>query len=79
MLRKFEKNLAERGIRLTIDSDALDYLLSQGYDSEYGARPLRRVIEQYVEDAVAEGLISGRIRDNSAVYVKLVNGQIVVE
>ncbi len=79
MLTKFEKTLAERGIKLEISPDAFEYLLSQGYDSEYGARPLRRVIEQNVEDAVAEGIISGKIRNDSVVRVMLSGGRIVLE
>ncbi len=79
MIRKFEKTLLERGMSLDIAPDAFDFLLSQGYDSEYGARPLRRVIEQYLEDAVAEGLISGRLANRTVIRVSLVQGKIVID
>lgn len=78
LLDKFEKNLMERGIELEISPEALDYVVTKGYDAEYGARPLRRVIEQTIEDKIAEGIISGRIRDNSLVRVDLEGGEIVV-
>ena len=78
LLDKFEKNLMERGIELEISPEALDYVVTKGYDAEYGARPLRRVIEQTIEDKIAEGIISGRIRDNSLVRVDLDGGEIVV-
>lgn len=78
LLDKFEKNLMERGIELEITPEALDYVVTKGYDAEYGARPLRRVIEQTIEDKIAEGIISGRIRDNSLVRVDLEGGEIVV-
>ena len=45
------------------------YIVRQGYDPEYGARPLRRVIEQKLEDNIAEGVIDGSISDNSVVVV----------
>ncbi len=78
LLDKFEKNLMERGIELEISPEALDYVVTKGYDAEYGARPLRRVIEQTIEDKIAEGIISGRIRDNSLVRVDLEGGEIVI-
>ena len=47
----------------------MDYIVKQGYDVEYGARPLRRVIEQKIEDNVAEGIIDRSIEDNGKVVV----------
>ena len=79
MLDKFEKTLSERGITLDITPKALDYIVDKGYDIEYGARPLRRVIEQNIEDNIAEGLISGKIRENSTVHVDIENGQIKIK
>ncbi len=78
MLDKFEKNLSEKGIRIEIRPSALDYSVEKGYDIEYGARPLRRVIEQNIEDNIAEGIISGKISPSSTVTVDCVNGEIVV-
>ena len=67
MLDKFDKTLSERGITLEISPRALDYIVDAGYDAEFGARPLRRVIEQQVEDPIAEGIISGRIESGQTV------------
>ena len=67
MLDKFDKTLSERGITLEISPRALDYIVDAGYDAEFGARPLRRVIEQQVEDPIAEGIISGRISSGQTV------------
>ena len=78
LIRKFEKSLKERNIKLTVTDNAMDYIGEKGYDIEYGARPLRRVIEQEVEDKVAEGIIAGRVVDNSSVVVDYVEGSIVV-
>lgn len=78
MLKKLEKTLAERGIRLVLTENAMEFIVTRGYDPEYGARPLRRVIEQYIEDNVAEALLSGSVRENSTVTVDVVDGQVRV-
>ncbi len=69
LIRKFEKTLSERNIKLNISDAAMDYIVKEGYDVEYGARPLRRVIEQKIEDNIAEGIIDRSITDNSTVNV----------
>ncbi len=79
MLAKTEKSLKERGIELRITQSAMDFITTRGYDPEYGARPLRRVIEQYVEDNVAEALLSGAVRENSVVTVNIdADGQVKI-
>ena len=61
MMRSVEKRLAERGIRLTVDEDALKLISAAGYDLQYGARPLRRAIQRMVEDALSEEILMGHI------------------
>ena len=78
MLAKVESTLKDKNISLTVTDTALEWLISKGYDPEYGARPLRRVIEQNVEDEIAEAIIDGKIRDNSDVRVDCVNDAIVI-
>ncbi|MCX4312293.1 MAG: ATP-dependent Clp protease ATP-binding subunit [Clostridia bacterium] len=79
MLERVEKSLRDRNISLNITSEAVEWLINKGYDSEYGARPLRRVIEQYVEDEIAERIIDGKITDNSTVTVDCDGGNIVLK
>ena len=57
----------------------MDYIIDRGYDREYGARPLRRVIEQTIEDNVAESLLSGAIKDGDTAQIDVVGGQIAVK
>ncbi len=78
MLDKFAKTLSNRGYALEITPEALEYIVDKGYDIEYGARPLRRVIEQEMEDAVAECIISGRKRPGDTVTVTLYGGEIKI-
>ncbi len=78
MLAKVQKSLSERGITLKLTDAATDFIVNRGYDPEYGARPLRRVIEQYVEDNIAEALLDGSVRDNSVITVDIVDGQVKI-
>ena len=78
MLDKFATMLMSKGIELDITPDALEYIVDKGYDVEFGARPLRRVIEQEIEDAIAEGLVSGALANRDKVTVDLIYGEIKI-
>ena len=79
LIKRFEKSLKERNITLNITDNAMSYIADKGYDVEFGARPLRRVIEQEIEDNVAEGIIAGNIKNDSAITVDYENGAIVIK
>ncbi|MCL1887466.1 MAG: ATP-dependent Clp protease ATP-binding subunit [Kiritimatiellaeota bacterium] len=64
-LAKVRARLVEKDIRLGLDDAALEFLLSKGYDEALGARPLRRAIEQYLEDPLADALLRGVIQTGS--------------
>ncbi len=78
MLERVEKTLKDKNISITVTPAALDWLIEKGYDSEYGARPLRRVIEQNVEDEIAEQIIDGKITDNSEIRIDCDSDKIVI-
>lgn len=79
MLDRVRKSLAEKDIRLTLTDRAMNYIIDRGYDAEYGARPLRRVIEQTVEDNIAERLLEGKVRAGTTVNVDIdENGKVIV-
>ncbi len=61
MMDAVEKRLAERGIELAMTDAALDFLAKEGFDPEYGARPLRRAIQQKVEDSLSEEILKKTI------------------
>jgi ATP-dependent Clp protease ATP-binding subunit ClpB len=65
-LKGLQKRLASRHITLSLTSEAKDWLATQGFDPVYGARPLKRVIRQFVENPLAKGLLDGSIPDGSA-------------
>ncbi len=76
-LGKVSKRLTEKGIKLTVTEEAKEYLIEKGSSTEYGARPLRRAIEQYLEDMLAEELLKGTFQGTDTLTVKLVeeNGE----
>lgn len=75
MLEKVKKSLAEKNIDLTVTPEAKEYLIDKGYDPDYGARPLRRVIEQTIEDNIAELYLQGQIQDNSKIIFNIIDGK----
>jgi ATP-dependent Clp protease ATP-binding subunit ClpB len=61
--------LAERGITLDIDRAALEWLGQEGYDSTYGARPLKRVIQRSLQNPLANMILEGAVRDGETIHV----------
>jgi len=68
-LKRLQKLLDEREITLEVTEKAREWLAREGYDSAYGARPLKRVIQRSVQDELAEKLLAGEIMDGSTVEV----------
>ena len=70
MLSEFAGRVAEKGIELKIDNDAISFIAERGYDEIYGARPLRRAIITLAEDKFAEELLKGNIVSGDSVIMK---------
>ena len=68
-LEKVRKRLAERDIHFELDSSARDLLLEKGFDPTYGARPMRRAVERYLEDPMAEEIIRGGLREGETISI----------
>ena len=68
-LEKVRKRLAERDIHFELDSSARDLLLEKGFDPTYGARPMRRAVERYLEDPMAEEIIRGDLREGETISI----------
>jgi ATP-dependent Clp protease ATP-binding subunit ClpC len=66
---KFAKRLVERRITLEFTDEAKQLLIDKGYDEKYGARPLRRAVEHYLEDPLAEAILRGDVKENEPVVV----------
>ena len=66
---KFAKRLVERKISLEFTVEAKQLLIEKGYDEKYGARPLRRAVEHYLEDPLAEAILRGDVKEGEPVQV----------
>ncbi len=70
MLSEIEKRLRDQmSIDLEVKDDAKDFLVEHGYDDKFGARPLRRAIQNYVEDGLSEAILDGCVKDGDEVIV----------
>ncbi|MHB8522542.1 MAG: ATP-dependent Clp protease ATP-binding subunit [Limisphaerales bacterium] len=75
-MAKLSDRLKSRKIKLELDGKANDFLIEKGYDPTYGARPMRRAVERYVEDPLAEELLRGNLHDNEPVQVTVHDGKL---
>jgi ATP-dependent Clp protease ATP-binding subunit ClpC len=71
-LSKVEKRLKEKDLKLVVTDDAKEYLIAKGSSLEFGARPLRRAIEQHMEDMLSEELLKGSFHGMDTITVKVV-------
>jgi ATP-dependent Clp protease ATP-binding subunit ClpC len=76
---KVEERLGEHGLDLRLAEPARAYLAEKGYDPSLGARPLRRVIQMEIEDALSEGMLAGRFSEGDRVLVDFRDGELVFE
>jgi len=70
MLDRLEQQLREKQMSLQVDSEVKEFLIEQGFDANYGARPLRRSIQRYVEDALAEEVLKGRFGEGGIIRIR---------
>jgi ATP-dependent Clp protease ATP-binding subunit ClpC len=78
MLAQVSQQLAEKGVKLEVTDAAKDFLGEKGYDEVFGARPLRRVIQDMVEDKLSESLLRSEFRPGDTAVVDLEGEEIIV-
>ncbi len=76
MLDKIIARMGEKGISLDLDEAAVAFLARDGFDPQYGARPLRRAIQRKVEDSLSEALISGELKEGDSVHMYVEDGRL---
>jgi ATP-dependent Clp protease ATP-binding subunit ClpB len=76
---RLQKLLEDRKITLMLSDAAREWLGRVGYDPVYGARPLKRAVQKYLQDPLADALLSGKIKDGDTVRVDEGDGQLVLE
>lgn len=78
-LDRLRERLSEKDMRLTVDDSAFDQLIDAGFDPIYGARPLKRAIQQRVENTLAQKILSGEFLPGDTILVKGENGHLEFE
>jgi len=68
-LKKVTDRLKEKKLKLLVSDQVKEFLIEKGYDNKLGARPLRRAVEKYLEDSLAEEVLSGSLRKNKTIHV----------
>jgi ATP-dependent Clp protease ATP-binding subunit ClpC len=75
-IEDINKRIADRGIKISLNQKARDYLIDQGYKPEVGARLMRRTVERYLEDPLAEEILKSKFTEGSTICVGIKNEQI---
>lgn len=76
-IKKVTDRIQKKEIQLVLDDSAKEFLIEKGYDPQYGARPMRRAVERYLEDPMAEEMLRGFIKAGDSATVSAVDGKIV--
>ena len=71
MLKDLFVRIKERKLNVTITDEVKEFLSEEGYSESYGARPLRRLIQKKIEDALAEGILSGEYNEGDEIFLKM--------
>jgi len=71
LIREVERGLAERNIRLEVNEEAKAWLAQKGYEPVYGARPLRRAIQKYVENPISTKILQGEFKEGDTIAISL--------
>ena len=78
-MQRLSKLLDDRKIALSLDARGRQWLADKGYDPMYGARPLKRVIQKYVQDPLAQALLAGGIGDGAQVKIGAAGGELTID
>jgi ATP-dependent Clp protease ATP-binding subunit ClpC len=79
LLTRTAGRLNTQGVELTVSDEAVDWIATRGYEPEYGARPLRRVIQREVEDRIAGLMVDAELAAGSSIAVSIVGDELLVE
>jgi ATP-dependent Clp protease ATP-binding subunit ClpC len=75
-IEKVAERIRSKEIRIELDQKAKEFLIEKGYDPAYGARPMRRAVERYLEDPMAEEILRGNIKAGDTAHVSVENGKV---
>jgi ATP-dependent Clp protease ATP-binding subunit ClpC len=75
-VNKVLKRIKAKEVHLELNQSAKEFLIEKGYDPQYGARPMRRAVERYLEDPLAEELLRGHVKAGDKVEVVAIDGKL---
>ena len=75
-INKVMERLKTKNLQLQLDEKAKDFLVEKGYDPQYGARPMRRAVERFLEDPLAEEILKGNLHENDPIHVSVDQGKL---
>ena len=76
LISSINKRLKEKNLSLKITEDALEYVVKKGANNEYGARPLKRFIQQEIEDQIAEKILLGELKNEGEIVIDVEEGKL---
>ncbi|MDA3128888.1 ATP-dependent protease ATP-binding subunit ClpC [Aliibacillus thermotolerans] len=79
MIKELQKRLEEQGVKVELTEAAIDKIAEEGYDPEYGARPLRRALQKQVEDRLSEELLRGTLQKGDTAVIDVKNDEYTVQ
>lgn len=79
MLKQVQERLKEQNIEVTFDDTVKEYISKKGIDTNYGARPLKRAIQSYIEDKIAESILDGIITPKKKANMSVENDEVIIK
>ncbi|WP_053957654.1 ATP-dependent Clp protease ATP-binding subunit [Inediibacterium massiliense] len=79
MLKEVIEEAREKNIGVVVSQEVKDFILKKGYDEKYGARPLRRTIQRYIEDEIAEQYLERKFEEGDCIEILLKEGKIILQ
>ena len=78
LIQDLNKRLEDKNVGIELTKDAKDYLIDNGYDEVYGARPLKRFVQKKLETLIARKLLTGEIKPNTVVKVECRDNELII-
>ncbi len=80
-LKKLFARIKDLGYDLNLSDKAKDYIADKGFDKQYGARPLKRAIQKYIEDTLAEEIVQSKLKEGDTIFMDLdeANGELIIK
>ena len=79
MVDKVKRRLTEKEVKIQLSNEAKEFLIDKGYDPSFGARPLRRAIQRFIEDPLAMEMLKGKFPVGSTIQIKARKGELIFE